>query len=69
MLHLNASHVYTATGLWIKLHYLDDHAHANWQERVYLYTLSCLGNTGKRRQNLVWGYTRTLPPFVRQERV
>ena len=25
------------TGVWIRLYYLDDHAHSNWQERVYPY--------------------------------
>jgi hypothetical protein len=27
--------------VWIKSHYLDDHAHSNWQERVYPRTLCC----------------------------
>ena len=49
--------------VWIKVHYLDDHAHSN------CYTLSCLKNGGRHRLNLVWVYTWTLPPFFRQERV
>ena len=55
--------------VWIKLYYLDNHAHSNWQERVYLYPLSCLKNGGRHSLNLVWGYTWTLPLFFRQERV
>ena len=49
------------------LHYFDDHAHSNEQERVYPHTLSCLKNGGRHSPNLVWGYTWTLPPFFRQE--
>ena len=48
------------------LHYFDDHAHSNGQERVYPHTLSCLLNGGRHSLNLVWGYTWTLPPFFRQ---
>ena len=51
------------------LHSFDDHTHSNGQERVYPRTLSCLLNGGRHSLNLVWGYTWTLPPFFRQERV
>ena len=34
-----------------------------------IHTLSRLLNGGRHSLNLVWGYTWTLPPFFRQERV